>query len=390
MIKREIEKVCKQLFTQFPILSITGPRQSGKTTLARNLFPDKPYINFEFPDERRLAIEDPRAFLNRYPEGAVLDEIQRVPEIPSYLQGIVDEKKTTGLYVLTGSQQFEISQTISQSLAGRAAMIKLLPLSIDELSGYRTPRSLDDLMLNGFYPGLHVSAIDPRHYYSSYLETYIERDLRQLTQIDNLGLFEKFMRLLAAGTSSLRNANSLANDCGISVPTAGRWISILEASYIVLQLPPFFRNIGKRLIKSPKLYFFDTGLLCFLLGIETKAHLQSHPHRGAIFENMIVMELLKKRFNQGLHSNLYFYRDKTGNEVDVVSDRGTKIVPIEIKSSQTPHADFCKGLKVLRAVLPDEVSDGYVVYDGDSEPTVDSFRYLNWRNLRLIDRQGSV
>jgi hypothetical protein len=239
-------------------------------------------------------------------------------------------------------------------------------------------------MLNGFYPGLHVNGIDPKHYYSNYLETYIERDLRRISQIENLSLFEKFVRLLASRASSLLNANSLANDCGVAAPTIGKWISILEASYIVFLLPPFFRNIGKRLIKSPKLYFFDTGLLCFLLGIENRRHLESHPQRGAIFENMVVMELLKKRYNQGLHSNLNFFRDKTGNEVDVVMDQGGSIIPIEIKSAQTPHHDFCRGLKVIRAALPAEVKSGYVVYDGDIEQAVDSFEFINWRKMSRI------
>lgn len=388
MIKREIEQVCKQLFAQYPILSITGPRQSGKTTLARALFPEKPYINFEYPDQRRLAIEDPRSFLKKFPEGAILDEIQRAPEIPSYLQGIVDEKKANGMYVLTGSQQFEVSQTISQSLAGRTAMIKLLPFTLGELASCATLQSLDEIMLNGFYPGRHVNAIDPKHYYSNYLETYIERDLRRISQIENLSLFEKFVRLLASRASSLLNANSLANDCGVSVPTIGRWISILEASYIVFMMPPFFRNIGKRLIKSPKIYFFDTGLLCFLLGIENRRHLESHPQRGAVFENMVVIELLKKRYNQGLHSNLNFFRDKTGNEVDVVLDQGISIIPIEIKSAQTPHQDFCRGLKVIRTLLPAEVNSGYVVYDGEIEQAVDSFEYINWRRMGRIAKQG--
>jgi hypothetical protein len=239
-------------------------------------------------------------------------------------------------------------------------------------------------MLSGFYPGLHVDGIEPRHYYSNYLETYIERDLRQISQIDNLSLFEKFVRLVATRASSLVNASSLANDCGVSVPTIGKWISILEASFIVHVLPPFFRNIGKRLIKSPKLYFVDTGLLCFLLGIENVSHLASHPQRGAVFENMVVMDLLKKRLNKGLHSNLFFYRDKTGNEVDVVMDCGTAIIPVEIKASQTPQPDFCKGLRVLRAALPGEVTAGYVVYDGDIEQAVDSFDFVNWRNMEAI------
>jgi predicted AAA+ superfamily ATPase len=283
LIKRTIGPVCRDAFKKYPIITITGPRQSGKTTLAKSLFPKMPYVNMEFPDDRRLAIEDPRGFLNNYPEGAILDEIQRTPELPSYLQGIVDEKKKNGMFVLTGSQQFEISQSITQSLAGRTAMIKLLPFTIEELYGPAFAGEVDTVMLNGFYPGLHINKINSSRYYSNYLETYIERDLRQLSQIENLTTFEKFVRLLASRAGSLLNASSIANDCGVSMPTIGKWLSLLEASYIVFLLPPFFRNIGKRLIKSPKIYFHDTGLLCFLLGIENESHLKSHPLRGNIF-----------------------------------------------------------------------------------------------------------
>jgi uncharacterized protein len=384
MIKRTIEPVCRAFSKKYPIITITGPRQSGKTTLARTLFPKKPYVNLEFPDDRRFAIEDPRGFLNKYPDGAVLDEIQRTPEIPSYLQGIVDEKKQNGLFVLTGSQQFEISQSISQSLAGRTAMVKLLPFSIDELYGTGTKEGTEAVLLKGFYPGLHNNKIGPSLYYSNYLETYIERDLRQLSQIDNLNTFEKFVRLLAGRAASLLNATSIANDCGVSMPTIGKWISLLEASYIVFLLPPFFRNIGKRFIKSPKIYFHDIGLLCFLLGIENESHLKSHPLRGNVFENMVTIDLLKKRYNQGLRSNLFFFRDRTGNEVDIVIDQGSTIVPIEIKSAKTASPDFCKGLKTLRTTLPGSIKEGYVIYDGASEHTLDSFHFLSWRNMNTI------
>jgi len=386
MIKRDIEPICLELFRHFPIITITGPRQSGKTTLAKKLFPGKPYVNLEFPDQRLLASTDPRAFLNAFPDGAILDEIQRVPELPSYIQGIVDEKQQNGLFVLTGSQQFEISQSISQSLAGRTAMIKLAPLSISELAGTSELPDINTLLFNGFYPGLHTRSIQPYHFYSNYFETYIERDLRQLLLIGNLMLFEKFVRILATRAGSLLNYQSLANDCGVSQPTIKKWISILEASYIVFILPPFFRNISKRLIKAPKIYFLDTGLLCFLLGIESVRHVASHPLRGALFENCMIVELLKQRWNAAKRSNLFFFRDTSGNEVDVLAEEEGRLLPVEIKSAQTPSQEFIKSLRFVRTLFPDEISRGMVVYDGTIEQQIDGFEYVNWKNMtaRLI------
>jgi predicted AAA+ superfamily ATPase len=390
MIKREIETICLELFRQYPVITITGPRQSGKTTLAKKLFPDKPYVNLEFPDQRLLAAQDPRAFLHAFPNGVILDEIQRVPELPSYIQGIVDEKQQNGMFVLTGSQQFEISQNISQSLAGRTAMIKLAPLSIGELHDWAELPDINTLMFNGFYPGLHTRKIAPYHFYSNYFETYIVRDLRQLSLIDNLMLFEKFVHILATRAASLLNYQSLANDCGVSQPTIKKWISLLEASYIIFVLPPFFSNIGKRLIKSPKIYFLDTGLLCFLLGIESVQHVASHPLRGAIFENCMVVELLKHRWNAAKRSNLFFFRDSAGNEVDVLAKDGGKLLPIEIKSAQTPSQEFIKSLRYIRKLYPDQINRGMVVYDGTIEQQLDGFEYVNWKNMTSRVGAGAV
>jgi len=381
MIKREIEPVCRKLFSQYPIITITGPRQSGKTTLAQKLFPEKPYINLEFPDQRQFAIDDPRGFLNRYPDGAILDEIQRTPELPSYLQGIVDEKKRNGMFVLTGSRQFEVVRSISQSLAGRTAMVQLLPLTTGELGSYAPLPDLTTLLVNGFFPGLHVNGVSPCHFYAAYFETYIERDLRQLSQIDNLKTFEKFVRLLAGRAAGLLNHHGIANDCGVSQPTVRKWVSLLEAGYIVFALPPFYRNIGKRLIKTPKIYFFDTGLLCFLLGVETAAHLAAHPLRGAVFENFIVAELLKRRFNDARLSNITFFRDRAGNEVDVIVEEGGALLPIEIKSSQTASPDFTKSMRSFGALFPDQVKKSLVVYDGKEEEVLGNCGFVNWRKL---------
>ena len=284
MIKRELQNKCLEFAKQYPVVTITGPRQSGKTTLAKVCFPEKPYANLEEPDKRRLAIEDPRGFLKNYPHGAILDEIQRAPEIPSYIQSIVDAESQNGMFILIGSQQFEISETISQSLAGRTALIKLLPFSLREVSNSHVYEPVDSWILRGFYPRLHQENLEPYNFFMNYFETYVQRDLRQLAQIDNLHLFEKFVRLLATNVGQLMNSNRLANDVGISAPTIRKWIGLLEASYLVLLMPPFFRNIGKRLVKTPKVYFYDVGLATYLLGIENIDQLKSHPLRGNLFE----------------------------------------------------------------------------------------------------------
>ncbi len=381
MIYREISKLCKTFSTQYPVITLTGPRQSGKTTLSRNLFPDKAYINLEQPDQRRLVLEDPRGFLKQYPDGAILDEIQRTPELPSYIQGIVDDNDKTGMFILTGSQQLEISQSISQSLAGRTAMVKLLPLSTKELFSYKKYESIDELILKGFYPRLHVRSIEPCQFYSHYFETYIERDLRQLSQIENLEIFAKCVRLLAGRVGQLVNFNSISNDLGVSQPTIKKWISLLQASYIIFLLPPFYRNIGKRLIKTPKVYFYDIGLVCFLLGIEEQSQLVQHPLRGNLFENFVIIEYLKKRYSAGKQSNLYFFRDRTGNEVDLILEKGQKLIPIEIKSAATISSDFKKGLNLFKKLFPNEVSEGYVIYSGDSAHTANEISYLPWNEL---------
>jgi uncharacterized protein len=381
MIKRQIEQICLELFNKYPVIFITGPRQSGKTTLARALFKEKPYVNLESPDHRAFAIEDPRGFLAKYPDGVILDEIQRTPQLPSYIQGIVDEKQRNGLFILTGSQQFELSQSISQSLAGRVGLIRLLPLTFGELSSFVPQNNIDTLMVNGFYPRLHVNAIAPAHFFADYFETYIERDLRQLSQIDNLLLFDKCIRLLAGRTGNLINYAGIANDCGVSQPTIARWVSILAASYVVFLLPPFFRNVGKRLIKTPKIYFYDTGLLCFLLGIEDASHLSNHPLRGPVVENLVVIEALKNRFNAGKRSNLSFYRDRTGTEVDLILEEGTRLTPVEIKSSQTAHPDFLRSLRFFGELFPSDVLPGAVVYTGRERHTIDNFEFVPWQEL---------
>jgi len=340
-----------------------------------------PYVNLEEPDKRALAIDDPRGFLNDYPDGAILDEIQRTPELPSYIQSIVDSSEKKGLFILTGSQQFEISHSISQSLAGRTALIKLLPFNLAEITSSGQIPLLDQLLLQGFYPRIYKERLAGSTFYMNYFETYVQRDLRQLSQIDNLHLFEKFVRILATRIGQLLNYNSIANDIGVSQPTIRKWLSLLEASYIVFLLPPFFRNIGKRLIKTPKVYFYDVGLATYLLGIENTKQIKSHPLRGNLFENLVIMEFLKTRFNQAKGSNLFFYRDRTGNEVDLVLQEALSLTPVEIKSSTTPNLDFCRGIDLLKKLFGKEIKKSFVIYTGEKKLTHKKITFLPWQAL---------
>jgi predicted AAA+ superfamily ATPase len=345
LIDRKIEPVLKSLVAQYPVVMITGPRQSGKTTLCRKVFPDMAYVNLEAPDTRQYAQDDPRGFLMSYQNGLIIDEVQRVPEITSYIQPLVDERHIPGQFILTGSQQFEVMEGISQSLAGRTAILKLLPFSIEELSVEGDLPSLDKLLLTGFYPRIYDMGLEPTRAMGDYVETYVERDLRRLINVRELGLFEKFLRLCAGRSGQLLNLQSLANDTGISHTTARGWLTILEASYIIYVLKPYYRNISKRLIKSPKLYFYDVGLASYLLGIENENQVARDPLRGNLFEGMVVMEALKFRLNRGKRDNMSFYRDSSGNEVDLVLEVGSSVFPVEIKGGVTISRDYFKGLR---------------------------------------------
>lgn len=368
LVTRTIENVLSIYARQYPVITITGPRQSGKTTLCRKVFPDKPYVNLEAPDTRQFAQDDPRGFLSQYPEGAILDEIQRAPDLVSYIQEIVDREPLDGRYILTGSQQFEVSNSINQSLAGRTALIKLLPFSLEELSNSYTIPTVDELLYHGFYPRIWDKKLNPTQALRDYFETYIERDLRQLVFIKDLNLFQRFIKLCAGRVGQLLNLNSLANDTGVSHTTASNWLSLLEASYIVFLLQPYYRNISKRLVKSPKLYFYDVGLVSYLLGIENKKHIARDPLRGHLFENMVVAETLKYRLHHGKGNNLYFYRDSKGNEVDLVLTKGADLFPIEIKSGMTITKDYFKGLKHFSKVFPKNIPDGSgLIYAGEEQ-----------------------
>lgn len=364
VIERIIQPCLLERFKQYPIVTITGPRQSGKTTLCRTAFPDLTYVNLESPDTREFASQDPRGFLRRYGEGLILDEIQRVPDLLSYLQVHVDEQRHNGLFVLTGSQQLPLSAAISQSLAGRTALLRLLPFAIEEARLLRPVLDTETLLYTGFYPRIYDQNLDPNQALGDYFETYVERDVRQISEIRNLSAFQKFVRLCAGRIGQLLNLHSLGNDTGISHTTARQWLSVLEAGYIVLLLPPYHPNLSKRLIKSPKLYFYDVGLAAYLLGIEQPGQLFSHPLRGGLFENLVILEALKYRYNHGRRSNLYFYRDSTGYEIDLIYQLAERLLAIEIKSSETPAGHFFSGFEKLRTLLPTQITAEILVYGG--------------------------
>ena len=365
MIPRLLQPALEKLAAQYPVVTVTGPRQSGKTTLCRAAFPDHDYLNLESPDVREFARTDPRSFLGSRSKGVILDEIQRVPELVSYLQVMVDEHHEPGRFVLTGSQQFEVMSTITQSLAGRTTLLKLLPLSMEELRlAGRGESGSDKTLLTGFYPRIHDAGLDPTRTLGDYLETYVERDIRQLMAIKDLALFEKFVRLCAGRCGQLLNLQSLGNDTGVSHTTARSWLTLLEASYVVFLLQPWHVNISKRQVKTPKLYFYDVGLAAYLLGAESETHINRHPLRGNLFENMVVIEALKYRYNRGKRSNLYFWRDAKGNEVDLLLASGPDVFPVEIKAGATISRDYFKGLQAFASQLPSRPTASALVYDG--------------------------
>ncbi len=363
MVSREITPRLLSLFKQYPFVTVTGPRQSGKTTLCRRVFPNLAYVNLEAPDQREFAESDPRAFLARLDDGAILDEIQRVPSLLSYLQVIADEKGHNSLFVLTGSEQFRLSDAIGQSLAGRTALLRLLPFSLAERQETGASVEVDDILFSGFYPRIHDQRLDPHQALGDYFETYVARDVRQLGEIRNLSSFQRFVRLCAGRVGQLVNLSSLGADVGVSHTTAREWLTVLEASYIVFQLQPFHSNAQKRLIKSPKLYFYDVGLASYLIGIENAKQIATHPLRGSLFENTVVIEALKHRFNRGNQSNLSFYRSARGLECDLLYETGRGIGAIEIKSGSTIASDYFDSLNRVARLVP-SISAKLVVYGG--------------------------
>jgi predicted AAA+ superfamily ATPase len=367
VISREISPVLLDLFDQYPVVTVTGPRQSGKTTLCRAEFPDLAYFNLERPDVREFAAGDPLGFLAECRDGAVIDEIQRVPELTSYIQATVDETQRNGQFVLTGSRQLRVAEAVSQSLAGRTAVLPLLPFSIHEAREARVDDEIDAVIHTGFYPRIYDQELDPTRALGDYFETYVERDVRQISEIRNLSAFQRFVRLCAGRVGQLLNLQSLGNDAGVSHTTARHWLSVLEASFIAFELQPFHANLSKRLVKSPKLYFYDVGLAAYLLGIESPRQIATHPLRGALFENLVVVEALKHRFNLGRRSNLSFYRDSTGSEVDLVYALADRLIAVEIKAGQTVSGSFLAMLHALERLLPDTVAAKVLVHGREAE-----------------------
>lgn len=377
MIPREVAPVLKRLFGKYPVVTVTGPRQSGKTTLCRAVFPDLQYMNLERPDIREFAQNDPLGFVRRLKSGAIIDEIQRVPELVSYLQAEVDEQGRNGIFVLTGSRQFKVSEAVTQSLAGRTGLVRLLPFTIAEARQLKPDLDPNSMMATGFYPRIYDHQLDPCQALSDYFETYVERDVRQIGEIRRLNEFERFIRLCAGRTGQLLNLKSLGDDAGVSQPTARQWISLLEASYIVFQVQSFHANISKRLIKTPKLYFYDVGLAAYLLGIENPSHVATHPLRGHLFENLIVAEALKCRFNGGKRSNLLFFRDRAGLEVDLLLTNGHQVTAVEIKAGETVTQSFFGNLKKLKELLPDRVVEEILVHAGASQYVREGVHVIN-------------
>ena len=384
MFRRQAAAILREKAKHYPVVAITGPRQSGKSTLAKTEFADKPYCSLEDMDIRQFANEDPRRFLAQYPDGAVLDEVQHCPTLFSYLQTRVDTENRQGLFILTSSQQFGLIANITQSLAGRVGFIQLLPFSLSELqSAKRAPATIEELLFNGTYPPIYHRQVSPMHWLSDYIMTYIERDVRQLINVHDIGTFRRFLQMCAMRTGQLLNLSSLANDCGITHNTAKAWISVLEASYILHLLPPHFKNFNKRLIKAPKLFFYDSGLACILMGIQNSEQLKLHPQRGALFETWVVSELIKQRFNHGLLSNLYFWRDSQGHEVDVIAELGNELLPIEIKSGQTITEDYFNGLKYWQQ-LNGEKPLPWLVYAGDLTQSRKQVEIIGWEHIEQL------
>jgi len=383
LINRNIEKVIKEACRYFSVITVTGPRQSGKTTLVKQLFSDYQYFSLENPDTKLLAINDPLGFLQSHDEGIILDEVQNAPQLFSYIQGLVDENHNRK-FILSGSSNFALLKNISQSLSGRTAVFELLPLSYSEVSNLTVQKSIDDILFDGLYPAVYSGEKTPFFLYPNYVKTYLDRDVRDLLNVKNNVQFHTFLRLCAGRIGSLFNASELANEVGVSVTTINAWLSVLQASYIVYLLPPYFENIRKRLTKHPKLYFIDTGLACYLLDIENSTQLNRDKMRGHLFENFVVMEFLKKRYNEGKDSNLYFYRDSNQNEVDLILRNGNNFDITEIKSSMTYNPDFEKGLKYFSEIFKERVTAKQIIYCGELENSAGNIKLLNYRNLSAL------
>ena len=386
MIERVLAGRLRAMAEKFPVVTVTGPRQSGKTTLCRSVFPGKPYVSLEAPDTREYALRDPRGFLSGYHAGAILDEVHRVPELMSYLQPMVDETPSRGRFILTGSAQFSLLHSLSQSLAGRTALLELPPMGLEEVRRFpEPPTGLYELIWRGGYPAVYDRGLDPADWYSNYVTTYLERDVRSILNVGDLMAFQTFLRLAAGRVGQVINLSSLGADTGISHNTARSWLSVLEAGYVAWRLPPWHANVTKRLIKMPKLHFYDTGLVCYLLGIRSADQVRDHPLRGALFETWVAGEILKARAHRGLPPSMSFYRDSRGQEVDVVLDLGREVLAIEAKSGETVAQDFFASLEefaelVSRTRRPPIVRK-FVVYGGNEPQSRSSATVIPWSRM---------
>lgn len=382
MIKRDAEDQLRKLAGQFKAIAIIGPRQSGKTTLSKFVFPHLPYINLENPDSRRYALDDPRGFLDNYKNGAIFDEIQRTPDLFSYLQEILDNTQLKGQFILTGSNNFLLQENITQSLAGRIAYVNLLPFSLNELK-QQSKIELNELIYKGFYPPIYDQKIEPGKWYPNYIQTYIERDVRQIKNINDLETFNRFLKLCAGRVGQLLNKNNLAIETGIDNKTVDAWLSILESSFIIYRLTPHYKNYNKRLVKMPKIYFYDTGLLCNLLEINKSSQLESHYFKGNIFENLIISEFKKNKFNLSLSESLYFWRDNIGHEIDLLIEESLNLLPIEIKSGKTVHSEFFKNLSYWMKLSGEK--HGKIIYAGNTDQKRSGgIDIISWKNLSNI------
>ena len=377
LVKRDITKELFQCASEYPVVTVLGPRQSGKTTLVQMTFPDIPYFSLEDPDIRLAAATDPRGFLSQLEGGGILDEVQRLPVLLSYIQGIVDKASRRGQFILTGSHQPRLHEAISQSLAGRTAVLTLWPFSIPELHHYKTEWSPFELVVRGSFPRVYQENLNPRRFYNSYIQTYVERDVRALIQLRDLTQFQQFLTLLAGRVGQVLNVASLSSDVGVSSKTIRNWLSVLNASYIVFLLPPFFENIHKRVVKSPKIYFSDTGLVAFLLGIQTEQQALRDPLRGALYENLVITEIIKGSLNRGVRPEVYFFRDSHANEVDLIIRFKGRLFPVEIKSASTFSTDFLKGLLKFHAIVGERLGRGTVLYNGEQEFIIQGIHIFN-------------
>ncbi len=377
MIIRDITEELVRSAEEYPVVTILGPRQSGKTTLARMTFPDKPYFSLEDPDVRMAAEADPRGFLGQMEGGGILDEVQRLPLLLSYVQGMVDKTRKHGRFILTGSHQPQLHEAISQSLAGRTAMLTLWPFSLKELRHYESAWDAFDLIHRGFFPRLHDEGLEPRRFFNGYLQTYVERDVRALIQLRDLSQFQKFLTLLAGRVGQVVNLASLGNDVGASSTTIRNWLSVLKASYVVFELPPFFENVQKRVIKSPKIFFTDVGLAAFLLGIHTAEQASRDPLRGSLYENLVIADIVKSALNRGIRPETYFFRDSHGNEIDLLIREKGVLIPVEIKSASTYSAHFVKMLEWFKTLGIKRLKPGAVLYNGEQPFNIRGVRVFN-------------